>query len=349
MKITSEIKKGEKSTVDIIAEISYADFEPYYDRALDQLGKDVELKGFRKGQAPREILEKTLGDMRILDEMAHMAVADAYPLLLEEHKLDPLGRPMVNITKLAKGNPLGFTITTAVVPDINLPDYKSIARAEMAKPTDTEVTETEVADAILQIQKMRAQNDAITAGVDPKEAKDAEIKDLDDEYVKTLGDFTDVADFTHKLTENLKAEKENKAYEKTQLAIADALIEATQADVPDVLVDFELQKMMAQMEYDIAMTGMAFDEYLKAIEKTRDDMKKDWHESATKRALMNLIIEKIAHQEKLHPTDEQVENDAQKILEQYKDMKDIDPNNVRAYVASLLTNQNVFTFFAAQK
>lgn len=349
MKITSEIKKGEQSTIDIIAEISQADFEGYEETAIEQLGKDAEIKGFRKGQAPRDVLIKELGEMKILDEMAHMAISDAYPKLLEEHKIDALGRPMVNITKMAKGNPLGFTITTAVVPEITLPDYKKIAKKEMAKKVETKVSDKELQEAIDHIQKMRAQNDAVKDGADPKDVKDIEGKELDDEYVKTLGEFNDVADFKAKLKENLEKEKEQKEHEKKQIAIADTLIEETKIDVPQTLVDYELQKMMAQMEHDIAMSGMKFDDYLKAIQKTRDDLKKDWQETAAKRASMSLIVEEIAQQEKLHPTEEKIEAEAQKIMEQYKDMKDVDPMNVRAYVASVLTNQAVFEFLENQK
>ena len=349
MNITSEIKKGEKSTIDIIAEISQKDFESYEDKALEALGKDAEVKGFRKGQAPRDVLVKELGEMKILDEMAHMAISDAYPTLLEEHKIDALGRPMVNITKMAKGNPLGFTITTAVVPEITLPDYKKIAKGIMAKESDVSISDDELKEAIDHIQKMRAQNDAVKDGADPKDVKDIEGKELDDEYVKTLGEFKDVAEFKEKLKENLAKEKENKEQEKKQIAIADTLIEETKLEVPQTLVDYELQKMMAQMEHDIAMSGMKFDDYLKAIQKSREDLKKEWQETAEKRASMSLIIEEIAQQEKLHPEEDNIEEEAQKIMEQYKDMKDVDPMNVRAYVSSVLTNQAVFKFLEEQK
>jgi FKBP-type peptidyl-prolyl cis-trans isomerase (trigger factor) len=348
MNITSEVKKGEKSTVDIIAEINVTDFESYREAALAELGKNVEIKGFRKGAAPAEMIEKQLGDMRILDEMAHHAISASYTQLLTEHKIDAIGRPMVNITKMAKGNPLGFTITTAVMPVVELPDYKKIAKKEMEKKGEGKITDKELDDAIMQIQKMRAQDDAIRDGVEPKEAKEAPVKDLDDEYVQSLGAFENVADFKNKLRENLELEKENKEREKKQLAIADALIEKSTIDVPELLVEHELQKMMAQMEHDISMTGMKFDDYLKHIQKSKDDLKKEWYETAEKRSKMSLIIEKVAEEENLHPSEEEVSTEASKIMTQYKDMKDIDENSVRAYVNSILMNQKVFNFFEEQ-
>lgn len=348
MNITSEMKTGEKSTVDIIAEISAKDLAIYREPALAYLGENIEIKGFRKGQAPAETIEKHIGEMQVLNEMAHRAVADAYPTLLQKHEVKGIGQPEVSITKLAAGNPLGFTITIAVLPELKLPDYKKLAKKEMGAKSDATISDKELDEAIMQIRKMRAQDDALKAGTDPKDLKDVEPAELDDEYVKNLGDFKNVEDFKNKFRENLQLEKEGKEQEKKQLALADVLIEKTKGDIPNVLVHYELQKMMAQMEHDIAMTGMTFDDYLKHIKKTKDDLRAEWSEAAEKRAKMSLIIEKIAEEEKLQPMDDEINGEVKKIMEQYKDMKDIDENNVRAYVASMLTNQKVFAFFDEQ-
>jgi trigger factor len=106
--------------------------------------------------------------------------------------------------------------------------------------------------------------------------------------------------------------------------------------------------MVSQMEHDIAMTGMKFDDYLKHIKKTKEELTKEWHEPAEKRAKMNLIIDAVAKAENLVPSDDEIAGEVKKIMEQYKDMKDVDEVNVQAYVASVLTNKKVFEFFEKQ-
>ena len=62
--------------------------------------------------------------MSILGEAAEEALNEVYPSIIESEKLFVMGQPEVAITKLAKGNPLGFKITVAILPEFKLPDYK---------------------------------------------------------------------------------------------------------------------------------------------------------------------------------------------------------------------------------
>jgi len=126
-------------------------------------------------------------------------------------------------------------------------------------------------------------------------------------------------------------------------------MEKTNIEIPSVLVEYELDKMMHQMEHDIAMSGMKFDEYLEKIEKTKETLREDWRETGEKRAKMHMIINAIAEEEKISPTKEELETETAKLMEQYKDMKDIDENNVRMYVAGILTNQKVFDLLEKQR
>jgi FKBP-type peptidyl-prolyl cis-trans isomerase (trigger factor) len=349
MNITSEVKKGENSTVDIIGEISAEDFASYREAAVKKIGENVELKGFRKGAAPADMLEKHVGPMAILDEMAHMAVSAAFPELIKKHDVKAIGQPSVNITKLAPDNPLGFTITLSVLPEIKLADYKAIAKKEMGKKADDTVSDEELETAIKEIRKMRAQQTAIQEEKDPAQITDEDLPELDDEYVKSLGKFDNVADFREKLRTNLGEEKKAKDMEKKQIATMEAIIKKSKFEVPQMLIDFELEKMMHQLDHDIAMTGMDVEEYLKKIEKTRDDLKSEWTENATQRAQMQLIINEIASVEKLNPTTEEIEKEAAEIMERYKDAEGVSETSVRAYVASMMSNKNVFDFLAGQK
>jgi trigger factor len=122
MKIT--VKKLDKSEIEIAGVLEVAEFIKYEDKALVRLAERVELPGFRKGKVPTSMVKESINEMMVLEEMAELAISDAYPKIIEDEKLDAIGRPQVAITKIAKGSDLEFTITTAVLPQMDLPDYK---------------------------------------------------------------------------------------------------------------------------------------------------------------------------------------------------------------------------------
>lgn len=353
MKITSEIKKQEGSIVNITAQLSEADFLTFRPQALKHIGKEVDIKGFRKGSVPEENLVKHVGESAILEEMAQFAISAAYVELIKEHKINAIGRPEIAITKIAAGNPLEFTITTTVMPEIKLPDYKKIAGEVMKSEDDFKVTDEEVDEAVLQLQKMRAQgptcdHDHAEGEVCEDAKKEPELPELNDEFVKTMGDFKDVADFKEKLKLNIIQEKQARSGEKKRIDMVEKIMDEVKIEIPEILTSYELDKMMHQMEHDIAMSGMKFDEYLSKIEKTKEALRDDWKETAEKRAKMHMVINKLAEIEKLEADDVEIEAEVAKLMEQYKDDKNIDENSVRLYVAGILTNQKVFEFLEKQ-
>ncbi len=123
-----EIKKLPQSTLELRGELPTDTFESFREAALDAIGKEVTLPGFRPGHVPKEVLTREIGEHKVLERMAELALSNHYPKILEENKIDALGRPSISITKLAAGNPLGFTIVTAIHPEIKLPDYLKLAK-----------------------------------------------------------------------------------------------------------------------------------------------------------------------------------------------------------------------------
>ena len=154
------VKKLSKSEVEIEGELESEIFESYFTRALKKIGETLKLDGFRKGKIPESVLLSNVPEIQILEEMAQIALSEHYPKIIEDEKIDAISRPEISITKLARKNPLGFKIKTAVLPAIKLPDYKSIAKKIVGSVTDAEknfeVTEKELEDTILDIQKSRA-------------------------------------------------------------------------------------------------------------------------------------------------------------------------------------------------
>lgn len=348
------ITKLEKSRVEIKAVVPAATFDGYKQKALESIGKVVKIDGFRPGHVPAAVVEKHVGDAGILDEMAQIAIMDAYPTILAENKIDAIGRPEIQITKIALGNDLEFTASTAVLPTVELADYKKIAKESNKSEAEVAVDESEIDAALTELRQMRAHNDMHEQGVEHHDHDHTKIAaenlpELTDEFVKTLGKFEGIEDFKTKLRENLLKEKQAKEVEKKRVTLIDGIIDGSTIDLPDMLVDFELDKMMQQFAYDISMMGMTMDDYLKRIEKSEADLKKDWYDNAVKRAKMQLILDEIATKEKLAPTDEEIQTEVAKIMDMYKDAKDVSEERARAYVMQILTNAKAFEYLEGIK
>lgn len=336
-----EIKKLEKSLVEIKGEIDATELESFRAKALEKLGEGFELDGFRKGHVPTNILEQKLPEMAVLEEMAQMALSKNYGKILMDNKIDAVGYPKINITKLAKGNPLGFTITVATLPEIKLPDYKALAKKTNSKDEKVELTEEEFENIIKQARTIRAKEIAKGGEIDENN-----LPELDDEYVKTLGGFENLEDFKKKVRENVLAEKKMRAKDKLRLEMIEAIIAETNLEVPEVLIDSEVHKMLHKMRSDIEGMGLKYDDYLKNIGKTETDLHKDFEKDAEKRAKLQLIVGEIAKAEKLVAPKDMVEAEVKKVIEIYKD---VSPENARAYIESVLQNEEVFKFLEAQK
>ncbi|MES2315670.1 MAG: trigger factor [Patescibacteria group bacterium] len=343
------VKKLPKSEVEIEGELEAPIFEGYYATALKKLGEHLEFAGFRKGKAPENVVLAKVGEMHVLEELAELALGEHYPKIIEENKLDVVGRPEIAITKLARNNPLGFKIKTAVLPEFKLPDYKKIGKSTIAGLTDadksTEVTDKELEDTIMDIRKSRAPKVHMAEGEEKKDEMPQELPELTEEFVKGLGPFTGIEDFKTKLKENIKLEKQNQVREKTRLKIIEKIIEETSIDTPEILIESELTKILYRMESDITQMGLKFDEYLKHLNKTKDDLKKEFRGDAEKKAKLGLVMNEIAKTEKIEANQEEVAKEVAHILEHYKDA---DPTRAQMHAENVLTNEKIFQFLESQ-
>ena len=353
MKIT--VTKLPNSVVEIEGEIDSDVFESYFTKALNKVGANLELDGFRKGKIPEHVLLDNVPEIRILEEMAELALGEHYPKILEEEKIDAISRPEIAITKLARKNPLGFKIKTAVLPVIKLSDYKENAKKIISKITDEEknvtVSDEDLENTIMDIRKSRAQKKHM-AEVEPHVHKEGEehehkeeIPELNDEFVQALGPFKNVEDFKEKLKINIKLEKGNALKEKTRLKIIEKIVEDSEMDLPEILIEVELDKILYRMESDITQMGLKFEDYLKHLNKTIENLRKDFKGDAEKKAKLALILNEIAKVEKIVADEEQVEKEVSAILEHYKDA---DPDRARMHAENVLTNEKIFQFLENQ-
>jgi len=341
---TSKLELLEDSSEAVLeVEVSWDELQKARAKAFIEIQKNITLDGFRKGNAPEKMIVEKFGEMYILGEGAEIIIDETYGKLLEEHKLNTIGHPDVSIVKLAEGNPLVFKVKVALMPKAELPDYKEIAKEVGKTKKEVAVEEKEIEETMEEIRKHRAHEEMHKKGIPHTEGddKDMVLPEVNDEFVKTLGDFANVSDFKIKLKENILNEKKLKEKQRVRLAIVEKIIEKSKLVIPSVLVESEQDKLVNQFKGDLAQYGMKPEDYLASIKKTEEDLRKEWRGEAEKRAKMNVVLAEIAIKEKLEPNKEEVESQAGQLLAMYADL---DPLRAKVYVEHMLTNEEVFKF-----
>ena len=206
-----KVAKEDNSQVKIEGEIPFDVLEKHRAKAIKNYGKDMEIDGFRKGHVPDAEVVKRVGEMGILSEMAERAIAEAYPEACKHHKVDAIGYPQIAITKIAEGNPLGFTATVAVMPEITLADYKKIAKEINKDKASTEVTDEDIDKQVKDILRQKMAYERMQEA-SKKQAEAAEKK-------------TDLGDTTE-----LPTPESEGAKEETSTQLSDSKESETKAD-----------------------------------------------------------------------------------------------------------------------
>jgi len=343
-----DTKKLPDCISEITAEIETSAIEDYKVKALKNIREITELPGFRKGQVPEKIIKEKVGELTLLEEAGELAINDCAIEIIAESKINFLGRPEISITKITPDSPIEFKIRIMTMPEVKIADYKKIAKKlNSADEKIEEVSEKQLEETIEEIKRLYAeQNHSHAPGEVHSHDEKLELPELNDEFVKKLGDFKDVSDFKSKLKENIAKEKELKAKNKLALEIIDKIIDESKIEMPKALIESELDKMEAQFKGDIANMGLQPDDYLKHIKKTWEDLRKEWTPDAEKRSKMQIVLQKISLDEKIEPKKEDVEKEVKHLMEHYKDASE---ERVRAFVEMNLSNEAVVKFLEEQK
>lgn len=330
------------SILEMKGELSWDLFALFETDAVKALTENLEIDGFRKGAVPEAIAKKHIGEEMILTEMVEHAMRVHYPKILAEQDFDFIGRPELSITKLARGNALGFTIKAAVLPEIKLPDYKKIAK-DVAIENTEEVTEADIDTVVENLRQMRAYGHV--HGPEDEHKHDEPLPEVNDDFAKSFGGFETVASMREKIKENLILEKTQESRDKRRIAIMDAILKGVEFEVPAIVLESEQQKMLAQIEGDVARAGITLEAYLKQTEKTKEDLLKEFAPEALRRARFQLMITAIAKDAKTRPTDEEVETEVERIIQTYPGA---DKERAIAYADMVLTNDKVLSMLEIQ-
>jgi trigger factor len=424
MQYKYEIKNLPKSQLEIRVVIPAKELEPYLNKATEKLSSQTKIDGFRPGKIPPEILKKKVGEIKIYEEAAILAVEKSYIEIASREKFEPLGSPKINFEKLAPDNDFIYKAIVDLMPKVKIGDLKSIK----IKEREINITDNDIEKVIEDLRKMRAtetlenkkaakgdkveidfdilrDNVPIDGGVQKKyplvigdgqfipgfednligleansekefelnfpekyhnknlAGKPAKFKvkmlavyrrslpELNDEFAKTLGSQT-IADLKKQIEHNLEHEEHHKEEERVETEILNQLIEKSQiGEIPDSLITSETAKMVQELENNVVAQGLKFDEYLKHLNKTPDQLKLDFAPQAIKRIKAALLTRAIFFKEKFEIAESEVEKEIEAMSRYYQNnpeiVKSLKTPEYRDYVRNMIGNRKVMEYLKA--
>jgi trigger factor len=175
-----------------------------------------------------------------------------------------------------------------------------------------------------------------------------ELPELNDEFAKSLGKFDNLEALKKSISEGIEMEHKKRNEEKWRAEVIEKVADESQIDLPDVLISQEIEKMMTELEQNIAGMGLTLDAYLENIKKSKSEISKGWKETAEKRVRSALVLKEIAASEEIEIPAKEVEEEMNRVLAYYKGMgdmeKNIDMERLYTYTKGVLTNEKVFKF-----
>jgi len=419
-----KINDQSKNKKEISVTLSPKKIEEYGDKAAEVISFENSIDGFRPGKAPKQVVEEKFGKDRVWQEACYQAFKETYSQVIEEKGFFVISPPEVQTEKIETGKPFSYKIIATTFPEINLPDYKEIAKEIAGEKKKVALDKKEVDEALKIIQKSRAKTAAVSRGsqkgdeitvdfqgsidgveqeglkaekitvipgekrfiegfedqliglregdskdfslemdlspqpgeergkkkvdfsVKVSSVKERDLPELNDEFAKSLGNFSGLEDLSNKIGENIKAEKERKEKERIRVKIIETIGEKSSADIPEVMIEKELDNMVAEFKEQISQSGLSFEDYLKKSGKSEEEIRKDWKERARKRILTSLVLQEIAKREKIEVSDQEVENEANAYLNRFKGPKEQlpGPEKLKLYIKDVIQNEKVFKF-----
>lgn len=316
-----QVEKLEKSMAKLTIEVSAEEFENSVNKAYQKNKGKITLPGFRKGKAPRAMIEKMYGPAVFYEDAANDVIPDAYEEAAKESGLEIVAQPSIDVVQIEAGKPFIFSATVAVKPEVTLGDYKGI---EIEKK-DVEVTDEELDQEIDRVRESNAR----MLTVDDRAVQDGDITTIDfdgyvdgepfeggkgTDYPLTIGSDTFIDNFEEQLIgKNIGEETEVHVtfpdqYQAEELQGKPAVFKVT---VKEIKV-----KELPELDDDFAQDVSDFD----TLDEYKEDLKKkllENKEAAVKREKEEDVVTKIAENAQMEIPEPMVDAQVRQMTQEF--------------------------------
>lgn len=384
----------EKNVAKFTMEFTAEEFEQACIDAYKATKNQFSIDGFRKGKAPRSIIEKHYGEGVFFEEAVNQLFQQNYLNAVQELDLDIIDSPAAEFSEIGKGKPMTITITVPVYPVVEVKDYMGVeAEQEKAQVSDESVQaeidnmlkrnarmitvdrESKNGDTLIfdfkgfvdgeqfeggtaerhelklgsgmfipgfeeQLEGLKAGDSKNVevkfpenyteelAGKDATfeclvhEVKEEEIPELDDEFVKDVSEFDTVDELKEDIKKRQLENAKNMVVSRAKDAVVEKVYENNPVDVPDVMVEDEITRMIQEIGQQLSYQGLTVENYLQYMGKDMSEMRNELREDAAKKVGTRIVLMSIIDKENIQVSEEEMEAELAKIAEAYK--KDVE-------------------------
>ncbi len=326
-------------------------YNTHRDIAFKKLAPNVKISGFRPGKAPKESIQKELGNDLLVETINSLLPSVAIEIL-ENEKLNPISSLDYDVKEFGKEGEMTFTFSFYNQPEVDIEKFKKISiKPESSKVEDSEVDVVirnmvrntipgEKLANILGLKKDASKEEHVHEHTEGEEHNhehdDNEIEipeefNVTDDMVKELGyeDETTLQGMKVKVKETLEQVKKQQSEQDFAGKVIDEAIKLAEFEVPTDFIDREVGQKEEVFNSRLARLKLDRNAYLKTQNTTMDKLREDWTKEAKKDITADLLLINLATKEKLIPTDEEVEAEIEKIEDprvkaQYKVQKNKD-------------------------
>ena len=383
---TLERLEGNKAKLTIT--IDAETFRKALNEAYKKTAGRYAVQGFRKGHAPRKVIETYYGAGVFYEDAFELCWGEPYDAAVKEHDLFVVDRPDVDILSISENEGVTYVAEVTLKPEVTLGEYKGIAvpkadytvsdedvqkaleaeRENQARFVDVD-RPAENGDRVLldysgsvdgvKFDGGTAEDQTLVLGSNTfipgfedqlvgavagesrdvnvtfpteyhaehlagkaavfactvKAVQKKELPEIDDEFIGDISEFETVDAWKEdKKAKMLEEKKQSLDNMRENLAIKGACDNAT-VDIPDCMIERQVDYMMQDIKYRLAGSGLDFNTYLKYLNTTEADMRKNYRTEAEARVKMQLVIEAISKAENVQATDEEIEEEIKKYAE----------------------------------
>ena len=316
-----QVEKMEKNMAKLTIEVSAEDLEKAMQNAYQKAKGRISIPGFRKGKAPRKMIEQMYGKGIFLEDAVNALIPEHYSKALSECELEIVSQPQIDVTQMEPGKALIFTAEVAVKPEVTLGEYKGV---EVPK-AEIEVTEEEIEASL----KREQEKNSRTITVEDRAAEEGDIVTIDFEgfvdgdafeggkgeaYPLTLGSHTFIPGFEEQLVGAKTGDHVEvnvtfpEEYQAKELAGKAAVF---QCDVKKIEA-----KELPELNDDFAKDVSEFD----TLAEYKEDVKKNLTESKEKEALRakeDAAIEKIIENAEMEIPEAMIDTQCRQMMDDF--------------------------------
>ncbi len=373
------VEKISGNQVKINFEVAADKFEEAMQKAYLKMRGRINIPGFRKGRAPRKLIENMYGESVFHEEALDVLFPDVYTEAVDAEGLKTVDRPALDdISQIGSGKELKFSVKVFVSPDIELGEYKGLKAvkyvhtvtdeeidARISQDVDKATTTEDVTDRALengdvvnldyagtldgtafaggtaQGQTLEIGSGTFIPGFEEQmvgmnigEEKDLKVTfpenyqseelagkeavfhvkvnsiqtkvkpELDDEFAADVSEFATFAEYREDIRRQLQERADRNSDTEMENALLQSAVDASDCDIPEAMIESELDTIMREMRMRMAYQGMRMEDFLRYTGQTEEQLRENYRSEAHNRVKTQLVLEAIGKAENIQVSDE---------------------------------------------